>query len=97
MRDAEDVGLEIFVGDDRDEALEGVGVGDSSAGEAVTVQVIGGGVLREDLHKHAALDEVGVRGHIFDEMESLPVLLRNHSWWQHELRRFWHGGDGESS
>ena len=49
MGDAEDVWLEIVIGDDRDEALEGAGVGGGMAGQPVPVQILGRRILGKDL------------------------------------------------
>ena len=92
MGDAEDIGPDVFVGDDRDEALKGVGIWSGAAGQAVPVQVLGRGVLRQDLGKHAALYLVRVGGHIFDEFEGLAVLIWNGSRREYGLWCLWHGG-----
>lgn len=75
MGDAENVGLDVFVGDERDEALEGLRVGGEAAGQPVPVQVLGESVLREDLEEHTPLNSVGVCRHVLDELEGLPVIL----------------------
>lgn len=72
--DAGYIGLDVLIRDDRDEPLEQLAVG--AAAEAVAAQVLHVGIAGQDLRQDTALDLVNIRGHVLDELEGRPVLLR---------------------
>lgn len=68
-----DVWLDIFVGDDGYEFLEGVSV--SVAIQAITLQILDVSIARQDFSQDSFLNFVSVFCDIFNELKSLLVFL----------------------
>ena len=72
--DSGNIGLYVLVLDDRDELFERVTV--DVAVKSVSAQVLDPGASGENLGQDPLLDLIGVGRHVFNELESPLVFLR---------------------